>query len=243
MPPVAQEVAPENADHAKKDQIMTSQTYDVHPRTRVVRGPNRANYDRETIHAIIDDAIICHVGTVIDGRPVMIPTAHWRVGERIYIHGASKNRILAAIANGAEACLCITHLDGLVMARSAFHHSANYRSVITYGKGEAVTDPAGKMEHSRLFVEKLEKGRWDKIREPDIQELKATLFVGFDLTEVSAKIRTGDPVDDDEDYALPVWAGVVPCGNVWGDPIDDTRLDPALADDPRVVPSVPSVKG
>ncbi|WP_412557736.1 pyridoxamine 5'-phosphate oxidase family protein [Thalassospira sp. MIT1370] len=202
--------------------------YEVHPHTKVVRGPKRASYDRELVHGIIDDALICHVGTVVNGRPAMIPTAHWRVGERIYIHGASKNRILAAIADGAEACLCITHLDGLVMARSAFHHSANYRSVIIYGKGAVVTDDADKMEHSRLFVEKLEPGRWDKIRQPNKQELKATMFLGFDLEQVSAKVRAGDPVDDDEDYDWPVWAGILPSTTHWGTPIDDTRIKPGF---------------
>ena len=202
--------------------------YDVHPVTKVVRGPKRASYDRKLVHGIIDDALICHVGTVVNGRPTMIPTAHWRVGERIYIHGASKNRILGAIAEGADACLCVTHLDGLVMARSAFHHSANYRSVVIYGKGEVVSDDEGKMEHSRLFMEKLEPGRWDTIREPNKQELKATMFLGFDLNEVSAKVRAGDPVDDDEDYSLPVWAGVLPCQNVWGTPIDDAKVDPGF---------------
>lgn len=201
-----------------------SEQYQVHPHTKVVRGPNRASYDRDQVHGIIDDALICHVGTVVDGRPAMIPTAHWRVGERIYIHGASKNRILAAIAEGAEACLCITHLDGLVMARSAFHHSANYRSVVIYGKGTVVADDAEKMEHSRLFTEKLEPGRWEHIRPPNKQELKATMFLGFDLDQVSAKIRTGDPVDDEEDYDLDVWAGVLPCTTTWGTPVDDARI-------------------
>lgn len=201
-----------------------SDQYDVHPHTKVIRGPKRASYDRKLVHGIIDDALICHVGTVVNGRPAMIPTAHWRVGERIYIHGASKNRILAAIADGAEACLCVTHLDGLVMARSAFHHSANYRSVVIYGKGELVADDADKMEHSRLFTEKLEPGRWDHIRQPNKQELKATMFLGFDLDEISAKVRDGDPVDDDEDYGWPVWAGVLPCATQWGTPIDDARI-------------------
>ena len=205
-----------------------SDQYEVQPHTKVVRGPNRASYDRTQIHGIIDDALICHVGTVVNGRPAMIPTAHWRVGERIYIHGASKNRILAAIADGAEACLCITHLDGLVMARSAFHHSANYRSVIIYGHGTVVADDADKMEHSRLFTEKLEPGRWDHIRQPNKQELKATMFLGFDLDQVSAKVRAGDPVDDEEDYDLDVWAGVLPCHTVWGAPIDDSRLKPGI---------------
>ena len=205
-----------------------SDQYEVQPHTKVVRGPNRASYDRTQIHGIIDDALICHVGTVVNGRPAMIPTAHWRVGERIYIHGASKNRILAAIADGAEACLCITHLDGLVMARSAFHHSANYRSVIIYGHGTVVADDADKMEHSRLFTEKLEPGRWDHIRQPTKQELKATMFLGFDLDQVSAKVRAGDPVDDEEDYDLEVWAGVLPCHTVWGAPIDDSRLKPGI---------------
>ena len=166
--------------------------YDVHPITKVVRGPKRASYDRKLVHGIIDDALICHVGTV------------------------------------ADACLCVTHLDGLVMARSAFHHSANYRSVVIYGKGEVVSDDEGKMEHSRLFMEKLEPGRWGTIREPNKQELKATMFLGFDLNEVSAKVRAGDPVDDDEDYGLPVWAGVLPCQNVWGTPIDDAKIDPGF---------------
>ena len=210
------------------DVLDLPEQYDVHPVTKVVRGPKRASYDRKLVHGIIDDALICHVGTVVNGRPTMIPTAHWRVGERIYIHGASKNRILGAIAEGADACLCITHLDGLVMARSAFHHSANYRSVVIYGKGEVVSDDEGKMEHSRLFMEKLEPGRWGTIREPNKQELKATMFLGFDLNEVSAKVRAGDPVDDDEDYGLPVWAGVLPCQNVWGTPIDDAKIDPGF---------------
>ena len=210
------------------DVLDLPEQYDVHPVTKVVRGPKRASYDRKLVHGIIDDALICHVGTVVNGRPTMIPTAHWRVGERIYIHGASKNRILGAIAEGADACLCITHLDGLVMARSAFHHSANYRSVVIYGKGEVVSDDEGKMEHSRLFMEKLEPGRWGTIREPNKQELKATMFLGFDLNEVSAKVRAGDPVDDDEDYSLPVWAGVLPCQNVWGTPIDDAKVDPGF---------------
>lgn len=203
--------------------------YNVHPDTRIVRGPKRASYDRAVVHGIIDDALICHVGTVVNGRPAMIPTAHWRVGERIYIHGASRNRILTTIADGAEACLCITHLDGLVMARSAFHHSANYRSVVIYGPGAVVADGDAKMEHSRMFVEKLQVGRWDEIRHPNKQELKATMFLGFDLNEVSAKVRAGDPVDDAEDYDLPVWAGVLPCMTRWGAPIDDALLAPELA--------------
>lgn len=205
-----------------------AEQYQVHPHTKVIRGAKRASYDRDQVHSIIDDALICHVGTVVDGRPAMIPTAHWRVGERIYIHGASKNRILAAIAEGAEACLCITHLDGLVMARSAFHHSANYRSVVIYGKGTLVADDVEKMEHSRLFTEKLEPGRWEHIREPNKQELKATMFVGFDLDQVSAKVRAGDPVDDEEDYDLDVWAGVLPCTTSWGAPVDDARVKPGF---------------
>ncbi|MDP2696792.1 pyridoxamine 5'-phosphate oxidase family protein [Thalassospira sp.] len=203
-------------------------TYAIHPATKIVRGPKRATYDRATIHGIIDDAMICHVATVLDGQAVMIPTAHWRVGEAVYIHGASKNRVLAAIANGAAACLCFTHLDGLVMARSAFHHSANYRSVILYGKAHILDDPADKMAHSQYFIDKIAPGRWDKIRQPNAQELKATLFLGFDLKEVSAKIRSGDPVDDDADYGWPVWTGVLPCRMVWDDPVNDSRIEPGF---------------
>ncbi|OSQ38351.1 pyridoxamine 5'-phosphate oxidase family protein [Thalassospira mesophila] len=210
---------------------MSETDYDIQPQTKMVRGPKRASYDRETVHRIIDEAIICHVSTVLDGRPVMIPTAHWRVGEQFYIHGSSKNRVLGAIADGAEACICITHLDGLVMARSAFHHSANYRSVVIYGKARVMEDDTAKMEQSAVFVEKLAKGRWDTIRHPNKQELKATMFLEFDMEAVSAKIRTGDPVDDEEDYALPVWAGVLPCRTVWDAPIDDSRLDRSLLAD------------
>ncbi|OKH88287.1 pyridoxamine 5'-phosphate oxidase family protein [Thalassospira sp. TSL5-1] len=207
---------------------MSDSTYDIHPQTKVVRGQKRASYDRETVHRIIDEAIICHVSIVLDGRPVMIPTAHWRVGEQFYIHGSSKNRVLSAIANGAEACICISHLDGLVMARAAIHHTANYRSVVMYGKGRVMDDPAEKMEQAALFIEKLAKGRWDQIRHPNIQELKATMFLEFDMVEVSAKVRAGDPMDDVEDYSVPVWAGVWPCRTVWDDPIDDSRLDRSL---------------
>ncbi len=209
---------------------MSDSTYDIHPRTKVVRGQKRASYDRDAVHRIIDEAIICHVSTVLDGRPVMIPTAHWRVGEQFYIHGSSKNRILNALANGAEACICISHLDGLVMARAAMHHTANYRSVVMYGKARVLEDPALKMEQSALFIEKLAKGRWEKIRHPNPQELKATMFLEFDMVEVSAKIRGGDPADDAEDYSIPVWAGVLPCRTVWDAPVDDKLLDYSLLD-------------
>lgn len=207
---------------------MSETDYDIQPHTKVVRGAKRASYDRETVHRIIDEAIICHVSTVLDGRPVMIPTAHWRAGEQFYIHGSSKNRILNALANGAEACICIAHLDGLVMARAAMHHTANYRSVVMYGKARVIEDPALKMEQAALFIEKLAKGRWEKIRHPNSQELKATMFLEFDMEEVSAKMRAGDPADDIEDYSVPVWAGVLPCRIVWGDPIDDSLLDRSL---------------
>jgi hypothetical protein len=210
---------------------MSATNYDTQPHTKVVRGAKRASYDREAVHRIIDEAIICHVSTVLDGRPVMIPTAHWRVGEQFYIHGSSKNRILTALANGAEACICIAHLDGLVMARAAMHHTANYRSVVMYGKARVIEDPALKMEQAALFIEKLAKGRWDQIRHPNPQELKATMFLEFDMEAVSAKIRAGDPVDDEEDYALPVWAGVLPCRTVWDAPIDDSRLDRSILGD------------
>ena len=197
-------------------------------RTRIRRLPKRAHYDRETVHAILDAGAMCHVGYVIDGEPYVTPTAYWRKGERVYWHGSSASRMLRTIAAGSPVCLTVTHLDGLVMARSAFHHSVNYRSVMVFGNATVVTDRDAKLAALEDFVERLYPGRWAELRPVNEQELKATTVLGMDLSEASAKIRTGPPVDDEEDYALPIWAGVVPVTIATGAPIDDARNLPGV---------------
>jgi len=192
-------------------------------RTRVKRLPTRGRHDRDTINAILDEALIAHVAFEKDGMPAVLPTAHWRKGDTLYIHGHSKNAMLHA-AKDSPICVCVTLLDGLVMARSGFHHSINYRSVVIFGTGRGVTDFGEKMEALTLFTEKSAPGRWDEIREPTAQELKATMVLAVPIEEASAKIRTGPPVDDEEDYALPVWAGVVPIKTVVGTAVPDDRL-------------------
>lgn len=200
-------------------------------RTRVHRLPQRASYDVETVHAILDAGLVCHVGFVEDGRPVVIPTAYARVGDVVVFHGSSKSRTLLAAAGGAEVCVTVTHLDGLVLARSAFHHSVNYRSVVIFGRAVAVDDPDRKRALLRAFTERLYPGRWSVARPPNEQELKATLVVELPLREVVAKVRTGGPIDDPEDMDLAVWAGVVPLRLVAGapEPAEDLAGHPASA--------------
>jgi hypothetical protein len=194
----------------------------------VRRLPKRGHYDRETVHAVFDAGVICHVGYVIDGQPYVTPTCHWRHGDRLYWHGSSASRMLRHLKQGVPACVTVTHLDGFVLARSGFHHSINYRSVMALGRAQLVPDD-GKLEALRDFVERLFPGRWDELRPPTAQEIKATTVLWMDLNEVSAKIRTGPPVDDEEDYALPVWAGVLPVSSLRGMPVPDARLAPDIA--------------
>src|SRR3954453_11294740 len=178
------------------------------PRTKLKRVPQRGSYDTETIHAILDEALIGHVAWVTpDGRPAVIPTLVARDGDDLLIQGSSARRTLRALRAGIEACVEVTHVDGLVLARSAFHHSMNYRSAILYGTLEPVADAAHALE---IFTEKLVPGRWEHVRWPNRKELKGTAVLSMPITEGSAKIRTGPPVDDDEDYELETWAGVVP---------------------------------
>lgn len=193
-------------------------------RTRVRRLANRGVYGRQEIYAILDEATICHAGFVSDGQPYVIPTAYARVDDRLYLHGAGTGRLMRALAAGEPVCITVTLVDGLVLARSAFHHSLNYRSVVALGKARPVTDPREKMEALRRFTEHLVPGRWEEVREPNEQELNATSVVALDLNEVSAKVRTGPPVDDGGDYALPVWAGVVPVHSACGEPVADGRV-------------------
>ena len=179
-------------------------------RTRVRRLHDRAAYDKETIHAILDAAVVCHVGIVEGDSPAVIPMAFARVGDAIVLHGSSKSRLMVRLGSGTPACVTVTHLDGFVMARSAFHHSVNYRSAVVFGRGELVAGDAAKYAALEAFMEKLHPGRWREVRPPNAVELKATAVVRIPIEEASAKIRTGGPLDDPEDLSLDVWAGVVP---------------------------------
>ena len=193
-------------------------------RTQVKRLPKRGNYDRETVHKILDTGFVCHVGFSVDGQPYVIPTNYGRSGDMLYLHGSAASRMLKTLSEGVPVCVTVTHVDGLVLARSAFHHSVNYRSVVILGTARLVEDPAEKMEALRIFTEHVMKGRWNDVRIPTEQELKATTVLSLPLEEVSAKVRTGGPIDDEEDYALPVWAGVLPLETVAKAPVPDARL-------------------
>ncbi|MGH7893525.1 MAG: pyridoxamine 5'-phosphate oxidase family protein [Candidatus Binatia bacterium] len=188
-------------------------------RTRVQRLPQRAAYDRETVHAILDAGFLCHVGITEGGHPVVIPTAYARVGDALVLHGSSRSRLMEVLGAGSAACVTVTHTDGFVMARSAFHHSINYRSVVIFGRAEAITDDAEKRAALEAFMERLHPGRWAVVRSPNAQELKATAAVRIPIEEASAKLRTGGPLDDPEDLTLDVWAGVVPLTLERGDPV------------------------
>jgi nitroimidazol reductase NimA-like FMN-containing flavoprotein (pyridoxamine 5'-phosphate oxidase superfamily) len=193
-------------------------------RTKFKRLAYRGSYDRATVHAVLDEGFICQVGFVVDGKPFVIPTAYGRVGDRLLLHGSASNRMLRALAGGAEACISVTLVDGLVFARSAFHHSVNYRSVIVFARGEEVTDPDEKLEALRVIVEHVVPKRWDAVRVPTTQEVAMTKVVAFPIVEASAKTRTGPPIDDEADYALPVWAGELPLRTVTAEPVPCPRL-------------------
>jgi nitroimidazol reductase NimA-like FMN-containing flavoprotein (pyridoxamine 5'-phosphate oxidase superfamily) len=197
--------------------------YTMTDRTSLKRLPKRGDYNQETVHAILDEGFVCHIGFVVEGRPFVIPTGYARVDETIYVHGSSASRMLRTLSSGVDVCLTVTLLDGLVLARSAFHHSMNYRSVVVFGKAYAVDDPVEKCSALRALTEHIVPGRWDDVREPDEQEMKGTLVLKLPLEEVSAKVRTGPPIDDEADYALPIWAGVLPLNMTPGTPIRDDR--------------------
>lgn len=196
-------------------------------RTRVRRLPKRAAYDKEQIYSILDAGFICHLGFVMEDQPFVIPTGYARVNDLIYVHGSAASRMLRTAASEVDVCLTVTLVDGFVLARSAFHHSMNYRSVVVLGKARLVTDPAEKMEALRHFTDHIVPGRWDEVRLPTDGELKATHVLALPILEASAKIRTGPPVDDEEDYLLPVWAGVVPVVTQVAKPIPDARVIPS----------------
>lgn len=198
-------------------------------RTTVKRIPKRGHYDRETIDAVLDEGFICHVGFVADGQPYVIPTGYARVGDVLYIHGSAASRMLRELSKGVEVCVTVTLLDGLVLARSAFHHSMNYRSVVILGTAELVTDAGEKYKALEALTEHFVPGRWNDVRWPTELELKATSVLKLAINEASAKIRTGDPVDDDKDYSMNVWAGVIPLKLTPGEPIGDARLSDGVA--------------
>lgn len=197
-------------------------------RTTVKRLPKRAQYDRETINAILDEGFICHVGFVIDDQPYVIPTGYARVGANLYIHGSAASRMLRNLSEGINVCVTVTLIDGLVLARSAFHHSMNYRSVVVLGNAELVSENAEKNKALEALTEHIVPRRWADVRWPNDLELKATTVLKLAIDEASAKIRTGGPVDDEEDYAMDVWAGVLPLKMATGEPIADDRLDEAV---------------
>ncbi len=201
------------------------------PRTRVRRLPKRAAYDAATVAAVLDAGVVAHLGFVVDGQPYVIPTLHARVGDAVYVHGSPASRAIRALAAGAPACLTVTHLDGLVLARSAFHHSVNYRSAVVLGRAAEVTEPGEKLRALEAFMERVTPGRWDEVRPPDDRELKATAVLRLDLGEASVKLRAGGPVDDEADLGLPAWAGVLPLGLTAG------PLERAADLDPRIEPS------
>jgi len=193
-------------------------------RTRVRRRAQRGHYDRTMINAILDEALICHVGFVAESQPYVIPTIHARDGSRLLIHGAAASRMLGLAAQGIPLCVTVTLLDGLVLARSAFHHSMNYRSVVILGTAHETTPREEKMEAMRLLVEHVAAGRWQESRLPTDEELNATRILAIPITEASAKLRTGPPIDDEADHALKVWAGEIPVAQTFGAPIPDPQL-------------------
>src|SRR5438445_13839329 len=206
------------------------------PRTRVVREPQRAVYDRDTINQILDEAFLCHVGFVADGQPFVIPTSFGRDGDVLYIHGSAASRMLRNLDQGVAVCVTVTLLDGLVLARSIFNHSMNYRSVVVLGTAVAVEDQAEKLQALRTLSEHILPGRWEESRQPNERELTATLLMRHPITEYSATMRTGPPIDHEEDYSFLTWAGVVPLQMVAGSPINDPKLDPKTPV-PSCVPS------
>jgi hypothetical protein len=194
-------------------------SYPITATTRLNRRPQRAHYDRATVHAILDEALVCHIGATVAGHPMAQPRFFWRIGETVFVHGAHRNGLFEALKAGAEACLTATLVDGLVLARSAFHHSMNYRSVMAFGHFQEITEPEEKAKAFKAMLDKLVPGRWPDIRPPSSAELAGTALLAMPLEEVSAKVRNGPPSDNPADMDLPVWAGVIPVSVVRGAPI------------------------
>jgi nitroimidazol reductase NimA-like FMN-containing flavoprotein (pyridoxamine 5'-phosphate oxidase superfamily) len=202
-------------------------TYPISNRNRVKRISNKSDYSKETVHAIIDEALFCHLGIIHDGKPVVIPTIHARMGDHIVFHGSNASRLLK-ISNNNEICVTITLLDGLVMARSLFNSSMNYRSAVIFGKGEIIKDHNERMAAFKSITDHIAPGRWDDARQPNNSELKQTSVVRMPIDEASAKISVGPPDDEDEDYALDYWAGVIPINQTYGEPESDPILQEGI---------------
>lgn len=198
-------------------------------RSKVRRLPKRGSQERADIYAILDSNILCHIAYVIEGQPYVTPTGYWREGDRLYWHGSSASRMLRNQAGGLPVCLTVTHFDGLVLARSGFHHSVNYRAVMAFGRASRIDDPAEKQAAVEAYVERVFPGRNGELRAIDPQELKATTVLGMTIEEASAKVRSGPPIDDEPDYGLPVWAGVIPIRQTFGAALPDPRLVPGTA--------------
>ena len=196
-------------------------------RSKLRRIPDRGHYDRETVYDVLDAGMIAHVGIALEGQPFVIPLLYARQDDEIVLHGAKASRLLKVAAAGGEICVTVTLLDGLVLARSLFHHSVNYRSVVVFGKGRLLESEEDKLRALEAISEQMLPGRWADARQPNAKELHATSVVAVKIDEATAKIRTGPPKDEKEDYALPVWAGVIPVRQVSGTPVPDERLEPA----------------
>jgi len=197
-------------------------------RSALNRIPSRGHYNTETIHTILDNNFMCHVAFVIEGKPYCIPTAYGRDGEDIYLHGSAKSQMLKVLANGEEACITIMQVDAIVLARSLFHSSMNYHSVVLFGNGEEITDPEEKMHGLRIVSESMWSGRWEEARHPTDNEMRATKVIRFPISEGSAKIRTGGAKDEKEDYDLKIWAGIIPVITSYGQPVADELLRPDI---------------
>lgn len=202
--------------------------FDITDRTKIKRLPKRGFYDQETVYAILDEGLICHVGFVLEGQPFVIPTAYGRVEDQLYIHGSSGSRMLRSMTSGIDVCVTITLLDGLVLARSIFHHSMNYRSVILFGQASLVAGDDEKRWALKAFSDQMIRGRWEEVREPNQAELNRTLVLSLPLQEASAKVRKGPPGEEEEDYEIPVWAGEIPLRMVADVPVSDPRLLPGI---------------
>ncbi len=203
-------------------------------RTTLRRLPERGRFDFATLAAVLDEALLCHVGFVIDGQPFVIPTLYGRVGRRLYLHGSAASRMLRTLASGVPVCVTVSLVDGLVLARSAFHHSANYRSVVVLGVARPVEEPEEKLRALRAISDHVLPDRWDEVRAPNAKELKGTSVLALDVEEASVKLRSGPPGDDEEDYALDCWAGVLPLRLSAGTPLPDPRLRPGIPVPPSV---------
>lgn len=210
------------------EQQTNQEALNVTQRSQIKRLPQRGNYEREVVYQILDEGLVCYIGFAIDGQPFVIPTTYGRVGDKLYIHGSPASRMLRSLASGIEVCVTVTLIDGLVLARSAFHHSMNYRSVVIFGTATIVQDADQKLEALRAFTEHIIPERWAEIRQPSRQEVQGTLVLSLPITEASAKVRTGMPNDDEADYSLPVWAGVIPLQVTAAAPIADSRLQQGI---------------